>query len=212
MENIVKIIDLLLAKNQLKTDILMPTSIYPTDLIITGISVSETIEILKKLEISNYIKINSRATGEWPVCIINHNTNQELLFTINEEELIHFRNALLDKYINNTTNKSDDRVKITISRDFGIYRDDDKTFNYPIRGQQRIRLIRCLWNEGQQSIKLSIIAKQLAMNEPLVKKEINLINKLFGNKLDLDKDLIVHIPTGGYKLNNEKYNIIFEKP
>lgn len=182
MENIVKIIDLLLKKNQLNTDGVLGTPIFPIEFISTGIEAKEILEILKKLENLKYIKIYSHGTGQWPVYIINHKDNQKLFFSVNEVLLLNYRNDLLNNYVNNGTNRNEDKIKISISRDYGIYKNGDKSTNYPIRGQRAL-IIRYLGHGGGQAIKLATLEESLRRNESLIKKEINLVNNLFKKSL-----------------------------
>jgi len=102
-------------------------------------------------------------------------------------------------------NNKNKKIAIFISDDHGIYKDDVKS-GYPVRGS-RAKLLRHL-RDGKKDGK---ILTQIwgHNNHAQLSKDIKGINKLFKNKLKQKEDIVVHVQTGGYKLNDEIYAIKF---
>ena len=98
------------------------------------------------------------------------------------------------------------KKKVFISRINGIYcNETSKKPNYPIKGKKRLKIIYNL-KDGRKdaNILCNIICYTTKQS---LSKEIKQINNNFQNKLKLKNNLIVHIQTGGYNLNKEKYDI-----
>lgn len=79
---------------------------------------------------------------------------------------------------------------------------------YPITGKKRPRIIRLL-KEGKRD--LPILTAILGQQSSLVQSEIKEINGNFRTKLGVNENLIIHIPTGGYELNQEYFDITFKE-
>ena len=106
----------------------------------------------------------------------------------------------------NKKQNSSNKISIFIDKENGIYRfENDIKLPYPIKSSgNRFALIRALIiNNILETDKWRLIYK----NDQLISQEINKINKLFQDKLKVDDDLILHVATGGYKLNREGFNI-----
>lgn len=96
------------------------------------------------------------------------------------------------------------KFKLSFSGEKGIY--DGSKFSYPIKGK-RAKLIMLL-KDGKKDGAL--LVKTLgAKNISFISKEIAEINKNFKSKFKQSKDLIIHIETGGYRLNADNYSIEF---
>jgi len=106
--------------------------------------------------------------------------------------------------------KTKNKVKkeqIFISKEIGIYKEQNgKKLNYPIKGE-RANLLRRL-KDGKKDGKL---LAELSGHKNLqqLSKDINDINRIFKKKLKLRSEIIIHVETGGYRLNKEKYKIKF---
>ncbi len=99
------------------------------------------------------------------------------------------------------------KIRIFISQEEGIYRNEKKSkLNYPIRGK-RARLISSLKETKKDGKLLSGLYTENNFSQ--LSKEIDQINTTFRKKIRVKNNLIVHIKTGGYKLNRENYEIKF---
>ncbi|MCX6792918.1 MAG: hypothetical protein NTY12_02740 [Candidatus Falkowbacteria bacterium] len=131
---------------------------------------------------------------------INDDKPQKLLKKIYEETLIK-NNKLSDlgKIINVVKNKTTKKITIYISKDEGIYINKDR--KYPIK-KGRFDLIQKLRGE-----KIVMPRERINYSNPL--KEIKKINENFKEGLNLKEDIIIHVSTGGYRLNRNNYEINF---
>ncbi len=101
---------------------------------------------------------------------------------------------------------NESKKQIFISDESGIYtQNGSKKLSYPISGK-RAQLVRLLKNGRKSGPKL---AEDLDQSIQVVSKEIENINETFKGKLEVDSDLITPIDTGGYHLNQERYEIEF---
>ncbi|MFH1392246.1 MAG: hypothetical protein ABIG90_00995 [bacterium] len=97
--------------------------------------------------------------------------------------------------------------EIFIDKENGIYTNNKlKQPNYPIRGK-RSRLLWLL--KDNKKLGRSLIKTLCYPSLSQLNKEIKEINNNFKSTLNLKDNLIVRVPTGGYKLNRNKYNIKF---
>jgi hypothetical protein len=100
------------------------------------------------------------------------------------------------------------KVKLYFSNDKGIFGTfNEKEIIYPIKGKRQ-KMIKLL-KDGKKDLK--ILCKIQDQKDTLLMKEIIKINKNFRDKFKVKNDLIKNIPTGGYKLNDENYDIEFEE-
>ena len=114
----------------------------------------------------------------------------------------------IDAYLKNPLKENDRRIKLFISQDEGIYKNEiTRKPNYPISGR-RSKIITRL--ENGKKVGSSLI-KLFNIDYQMLSKEIGEINDNFREKLKLEKNLIVSVETGGYKLNDESYDIKFIK-
>ncbi|MBT4209583.1 MAG: hypothetical protein HOE19_01565 [Candidatus Komeilibacteria bacterium] len=101
-----------------------------------------------------------------------------------------------------------DKKKVFISTRNGIYQNEKtKKPSYAIKGNKRPKIITIL-KDGRKDINILCQTIGYKSNQ-MPSKEIKEINSHFKNKLKLKDDLIIRLPTGGYDLNREKYNIKF---
>ena len=100
-------------------------------------------------------------------------------------------------------------MKIQINRERGVFRYDEEgqIKDYPIlEGSKRKNLIVELYNNDARGA--SDLCRTLSYNDaPLLCREINEVNKRFREGLEVENDLIVHLPAGGYKLNWDMFDI-----
>lgn len=102
------------------------------------------------------------------------------------------------------TDDKKERIPIFFSYEKGFYAKDNSS--YPIK-KKRAKLIDYL-KDGKKDG--AILAKLWGHNDHAqLSKDINQINKLFKKKLGQKEKIIISIPTGGYKLNNDTYSIKF---
>jgi len=100
------------------------------------------------------------------------------------------------------------KIDILVDNEKGIYRNEKLC--YPIRIKSaRFRIIKQL-NEKRSPTSISEIKLLTGQKEQLISKEIREINRLVRKNLKVKNKFIVHIDTGGYKLNDKKYNIIWK--
>ena len=115
----------------------------------------------------------------------------------------------IQNYKHKVTEKTVHRVKIeiSISQEEGIYRSEKKRkLSYSVRGK-RFRLIFSLKDGRKDGSLLAGLFTEKNLSQ--LSKEIGQINETFKNKLKVKTKLIVHIKTGGYKLNKDDYEIKF---
>lgn len=147
----------------------------------------------------------------------------KFLVLLNEEKL-NRRDEQKDelKNIKKVSNGKEDRIRIIINDYEGIYLESDPTCCYPIlRKSQGFKFINELRKENQiwenlavfigEGSSLLLSSLKNGRYDNRVAGVIRKTNILFRNKLGLDYDLIVSVPTGGYKLNEKKYKIKFKK-
>lgn len=104
----------------------------------------------------------------------------------------------------------DDRIKIVIDDNKGIYQDGKEQLVYSIeRISKRMKLIKHLAVKDICSLaELNRITKQ---DKVVTMKSIPEINDLFREKLQLTDDLILSIDTGGYSINKEVYLVSIKR-
>jgi len=99
---------------------------------------------------------------------------------------------------------------VFIEPKYGIYMDEiNKEPKCPIRGDKRIETLRNLKNKVN-TIKGKDLARIQGQTLAGICKQIGEINKGFRKHLGIQRnDLIYRSTTGGYKFNNEEYEIKF---
>jgi hypothetical protein len=101
------------------------------------------------------------------------------------------------------------RIKIYISDKDGIFREcDGNRLVYPIKGKKRMQIIRSLESGKKPG---PFLAKHIS-NDNLrqISGEIGNINIKFIENLELKEKMIIRFETGGYDLNHEEYEFIFQ--
>ncbi|MFA6427230.1 MAG: hypothetical protein WCW16_02160 [Candidatus Magasanikbacteria bacterium] len=108
----------------------------------------------------------------------------------------------------------DNKLTIHITSDSGIWRiERGKKLQYSIKGNRR-KIIDFLSNKKLSGKELSELLLR-KKNAEFIGKEISNINKIFLKKMQIEKSqdkkrkLIISLPTGGYALNKEEYDISF---
>ncbi len=106
--------------------------------------------------------------------------------------------------------KVDDRIKIVIDDNKGIYQDGKEQLAYSIeRISKRMKLIKHLAVKDICSLaELNRITKQ---DKVVTMKSIPEINELFREKLQLADDLILSVDTGGYSINKDVYAVTIKR-
>ncbi len=100
------------------------------------------------------------------------------------------------------------KIFIIVDGKKGIYQEDGQGGSYKIKiPSKRMELIKLVGFKNK--IIISEIEKELNQKQTLIIKEINKINEIFRTKLSVVDDLIIHIPTSGYTLNKDCFNIKF---
>jgi len=153
------------------------------------------LKILENLQDNKIISINN----------INFETHCITIEINNKEKL---KELVIDKNLE-IAQKKDNLIKIYISELYGIYKNKSEKFNgYRIRSDsQRFKIILKLNKPKMGAKELGEIINNSSTS--FLSKEIKEINENFKHNLDLDSDLIIHFPGGGYGLNYDKYEIIF---
>lgn len=102
------------------------------------------------------------------------------------------------------------KIDISIHKKEGIFRKKEgQTPRYPMRGVKNWTIIDALLEAGEDGISISDLrSKARYTTDSDVYKAISKMNKLFKKNLELEENLIVHHPTGGYTLNYRKFNIV----
>jgi hypothetical protein len=106
--------------------------------------------------------------------------------------------------------KADDKVKIVIDDQKGIYQEGKEQFAYSVaRISKRMKLIKHMVSRDNCSLsELNRITKQ---DKVVTMKSIPEINELFRAKLNLNDDLILSIDTGGYSINKDVYAVTIKQ-
>jgi hypothetical protein len=106
--------------------------------------------------------------------------------------------------------KVDDRIKIVIDDNKGIYQEGKEQMAYSIeRISKRMKLIKHLVSKDICSLaELNRVTRQ---DKVVTMKSIPEINELFKNKLDLSDDLILSVDTGGYSINKDVYAVTIKR-
>lgn len=98
------------------------------------------------------------------------------------------------------------KKQIFISDESGVYTNNgSKKLSYPISGK-RAQLLKLLKDSKKSG---PVLAQNLDQSLQVISKEIENINQAFRSKLEVEDDLISPIDTGGYKLNQEVFEIEF---
>lgn len=116
----------------------------------------------------------------------------------------------IDTFLNKPNGNTATGLPLYISATHGIYFDRvNKSPSYPISGK-RAKLVQLLITEKLSASQLCQILSY--KTESLLSKEIEGINANFRSMLEQAHDLVTHLPTGGYVLNTDRYNIqVLEK-
>ncbi len=205
IDHIIKIIELILREAELNEHPTAFLDIRTKTLRLKKIDPDELRKILKRLEKLGCISdiFSPDGNSGWEYIIMDLNNNHLLKFRVNTKQLLNYREDLRERY---GKPQKQENIKIFISKDLGMYREvNGKQLTYLIKGK-RFNLIINLRGGKTYSKELIGIQNQ---DKSLVSKEIRIINKNFQRKLDLTDDLIIHIKTGGYKLNTDKFTINF---
>lgn len=106
--------------------------------------------------------------------------------------------------------KVDDRIKIVIDDNKGIYQEGQEHLAYSIeRISKRMKLIKYL--VARDICSLAELNRVTRQDKVVTMKSIPEINELFKSKLDLNDDLILSIDTGGYSINKDVYAVTIKR-
>jgi hypothetical protein len=98
------------------------------------------------------------------------------------------------------------KTLITIDKQKGIYKGIDFMSAYQLEhGTKRETLILSLCKKDR--VGIAEIQKETGQVPSMIIKEIKNINSIFRKKLLVADDLILSIPTGGYSLNKDRFDI-----
>lgn len=101
------------------------------------------------------------------------------------------------------------KIEIIIDTNKGIYRADKPDLCYGIKSPSgRLDLITIISRKSKTG--LSELVKETMRGNKIIRKEIDEINLNFREFLNVADDLIFHLPTTGYCLNNDKFYIKLE--
>jgi len=140
---------------------------------------------------------------------------KEIKQTINRNEEATIRDKADKKEVkaeyenSKTIKKYKNKMNIFVSDENGIFTNEKtKKPNYPVKiRSKRFKIIKNLKDGKKDGNILSELFYE--KNLSTLSKEIKEVNKIFTEKLNLRDNLIISIDTGGYKLNNDKYNVKF---
>lgn len=106
--------------------------------------------------------------------------------------------------------KANNRIRIVIDDNKGIYQDGKEQMAYSIeRISKRMKLIKYLVTRDICSLaELNRVTKQ---DKVVTMKSIPEINELFREKLQLTDDLILSVDTGGYSINKDIYAVTIKR-
>jgi hypothetical protein len=105
-----------------------------------------------------------------------------------------------------TTSSNSSKISIIIDNKIGIYAENNPESCYKIKSNsKRMKMISQLFLKDK--VTLSELKKESNQPATLIMKEIKQINLNFRQKLNMAYDLIIHIPTGGYSLNKDRFDI-----
>lgn len=98
---------------------------------------------------------------------------------------------------------------INFDADIGIYREQKKKkLIYPIKNRGKRRMLLNFLIKNRKTISANGLIEICGYKDPqTLSKEIKKINELFLHKLKLEKKLITHSETGGYKINRDVYSV-----
>jgi len=106
--------------------------------------------------------------------------------------------------------KSDDKIKIIIDDNKGIYQEGQEQLAYSVaRISKRMKLIKHL--VAKDNCSLSELNRITRQDKVVTMKSIPEINELFREKLQLTEDLILSVDTGGYSINKDVYAISIKR-
>ncbi len=98
------------------------------------------------------------------------------------------------------------KTEIIIDSKRGIYRNDKPEYRYPLGSTtKRKKILSYLLTHERGG--LADLKKLTGQEASVISQEIKRLNTSFREKLHLTHDLIIHIDTGGYCLNKEKFEI-----
>lgn len=169
-------------------------------------------EDLKKYNITFYSFDNAL---RWlqesePIKIVSYFDENEDLHLLEEKgpdidlykiELPKDFKEICDHYVAAMGVSSKSVIQIFIDKEWGIYRErDGKHLSYPIKhNSKRFGVIDYI--RKNERVSVSELNEVVNQTSSLTIKEIKGINELFKKKLELEDDLIFHLPTKGYVLN-----------
>jgi hypothetical protein len=96
-----------------------------------------------------------------------------------------------------------EKLEMFISKKKGVVIDEEHS--YPASGK-RFEIIKFL-KDSAKTGKILSDTQGRSLKETI--KEIGEINRIFKKKMKTKEKLIMKVPTGGYELNHEKFNITF---
>lgn len=105
---------------------------------------------------------------------------------------------------------NESRIDVFIDEDNGIYRFNDKgeKLSYPIKTKSgRWEMLAMLMTHNKIGTKQLLTVYDSVQH---ISAAVKRINQLFQKRLEVDYPIIVHIITGGYKLNADYFNIDFK--
>lgn len=100
------------------------------------------------------------------------------------------------------------KTAVYVSKTKGIFIDLPKTRPYPIKNNRSKIFHYLLQNNGIPKSLKEISDNFYDGHEDRFQKEYRHINQIFKKKLQVNYDHIIHIPTGGYSINNDDYTYI----
>ena len=106
--------------------------------------------------------------------------------------------------------KVDDKIKIVIDDQKGIYQEGKEQLAYSVaRISKRMKLIKHL--AAKDNCSLSELNRITRQDKVVTMKSIPEINELFREKLQLTDDFILSVDTGGYSLNRDVYAVTIKR-
>ncbi len=129
---------------------------------------------------------------------------------ISKEKFYNFYNKVNDqiKKLRGQEKKDEGKIVIIIDDMKGIYRQDNPELCYTLgNNSKRKKLINYLFLKDRAFLSDIETSTNRVGRKELIMKEIREINDLFRKNLKVNEDLIYSIPTDGYCLNKDKFDI-----
>jgi len=166
-----------------------------------GFTLNSATILLKDIFVAGYIR-NFNFTSK-------DNVNSVLLSVSSDIEFytkrMKYPEIEYEEFIDSNELTAPAKICIIINSSRGIFRENNPELCYPLRtSTNRMKIILCLLHKERVSI--SELGKKTQQERTLVSKEIRQINSNFREKV-IDDDLIVRLPTNGYSLNRDKFDI-----